>query len=107
MTGQPLPLIPFSEKTTLTYNLPKHAPDIPATTGTLVPTRITIRYTQSATGPIHQGIEVTVRGLWRNPGGGISNSMGTLEQWRYIAAEDRPAWIVQLVADNTPAWWNA
>jgi len=107
MTDQTITTIPYSENATLTYDLPNGAPDVTSGSDVLAPTRITIKYSQHASFAFPQVIEVTIKGLIRNPDGTLSSLSNTAEVWRYAATENRPAWVAAMINENLPAWWNA
>ena len=104
---QPITTVPYVMDQFITYDLPDGAPDVTSGSSVIVPTRISIRYSQHETLAISHVIEVNVKGRFRDQDGTVSNLGHTVEVWRHTPAESRPAWVAELVADNLPIWWTA
>ncbi|MCX4751737.1 hypothetical protein OG455_41760 [Kitasatospora sp. NBC_01287] len=107
MTTRTVTAVPYEEKQTVTYDLPNGAPDIHSGSDTLVPTRITINYSQHPSFAIPRVVEVTVKGLFRNSDGTAGPQGHRAEVWRYVPKADRAAWVAVLVRENLPQWWTA
>lgn len=107
MTIMTVTTVPYTEQQTITYDLPNGAPDIRSGSDTLVPTRITIRYSQHESWAFPQVVEVTVKGRFREADGTVSERGNTAEVWRHTPDAERAAWVRELVRDNLPQWWTA